>query len=382
MHIILGLSICLVLSPAKMVMAALPPRLSPVCTEQAVDSLLGLPALPEAPASDQLIKKIELGKKLFFDKGLSADGTISCASCHSPERGFIDGLPRAQGIHGELGTRNTPTLVNAIFSDTQFWDGRRDSLESQAMDPLLNPIEHGMIDEAQLVHIIRQDSQYVAVFEKVFAASPETLTATHVAQAIAAYERTLTAGNSPFDRYRYGYEKTALAADALRGLELFRGRAQCGQCHVIGETSALFSDQQFHALGVGFRHLADRLAPEAIRFSKLTATERQSLVQSDPALAELGRFSVTLNPVDLGRFRTPSLRNVAETAPYMHDGSVATLEEAVDLEVYYRSIQASRPLILTPTEKNDLVAFLKALTSPHFKQDPACESAHTQQNRG
>lgn len=144
----------------------------------------------------------------------------------------------------------------------------------------------------------------------------------------------------------------------------------------------MFTDQQFHTLGVGFRYLADRLAPEAIRFAKLTATERQTLVQSDPALAELGRFSVTLNPADLGRFRTPSLRNVAETAPYMHDGSVATLEEAVDLEVYYRGIQASRPLVLTPTEKTDLVAFLKTLTSAHFQQKAACEAAHTQQNRG
>lgn len=204
----------------------------------------------------------------------------------------------------------------------------------------------------------------------------------NVAQAIAAYERTLVAGNSAFDRYHYGHDKTALDAAALRGLELFRGRAQCGQCHVIGETSALFTDQQFHTLGVGFKHLEDRLVPEAIRFAKLTAAERQKLVTSDPASAELGRFSVTLNPADLGRFRTPSLRNVAETAPYMHDGSVATLEEAVDLEVYYRGVEAGHPLILTPSEKTDLVAFLKALTSPHFLQRAACESALPQQNRG
>ncbi|MBD9616070.1 cytochrome-c peroxidase [Pseudomonas sp. PDM07] len=358
------------------------PGLSATCTEQAVDNLLGLPPVPDASSPEHLVEKIQLGKTLFFDKRLSADGSISCASCHNPERGFIDGLPRAQGIHRQLGTRNTPTIVNAAFAETQFWDGRRDSLESQATDPLFNPIEHAVNNEAQLLQTIRQDSQYVSAFEKVFAASPETLTTTQVAQAIAAYERTLVAGNSAFDHYHYGHDKTALAADALRGLELFRGRAQCGQCHVIGDTSALFTDQQFHALGVGFRYLADRLAPEAIRFAKLTATERQTLVQSDPALAELGRFSITLNPVDLGRFRTPSLRNVAETAPYMHDGSVTTLEEAVDLEVYYRGIQASRPLVLTPTEKTDLVAFLKTLTSAHFQQKAACESAHSQQNRG
>lgn len=376
------LSMCLALLPAGTVMADSLPGLSASCTEQAVDNLLGLPPIPDASSPEHLVEKIQLGKTLFFDKRLSADGSISCASCHNPERGFIDGLPRAQGIHRQLGTRNTPTLVNAAFAGTQFWDGRRDSLESQATDPLFNPIEHAVNDETQLLHTIRQDIQYVAAFEKVYAASPETLMATQVAQAIAAYERTLVAGNSAFDRYRYGHDKTALAAEALRGLELFRGRAQCGQCHVIGETSALFTDQQFHALGVGFRYLADRLAPEAIRFANLTATERQTLVQSDPALAELGRFSVTLNPVDLGRFRTPSLRNVAETAPYMHDGSVATLEEAVDLEVYYRGIQASRPLVLTPLEKTDLVAFLKTLTSAHFQQKAACEAAHTQQNRG
>lgn len=376
------LSMCLALLPAGMVMAEPLPGLSATCTEQAVDNLLGLPPVPDASSPEHLVEKIQLGKTLFFDKRLSADGSISCASCHNPERGFIDGLPRAQGIHRQLGTRNTPTIVNAAFAETQFWDGRRDSLESQATDPLFNPIEHAVNNEAQLLQTIRQDSQYVSAFEKVFAASPETLTTTQVAQAIAAYERTLVAGNSAFDHYHYGHDKTALAADALRGLELFRGRAQCGQCHVIGDTSALFTDQQFHALGVGFRYLADRLAPEAIRFAKLTATERQTLVQSDPALAELGRFSITLNPVDLGRFRTPSLRNVAETAPYMHDGSVTTLEEAVDLEVYYRGIQASRPLVLTPTEKTDLVAFLKTLTSAHFQQKAACESAHSQQNRG
>lgn len=377
-----GVSMCLMLLPGTMVMADSALRLSAGCAEQTADHLLGLPAVTEIPLPNHLADKAELGKKLFFDKQLSADGSISCATCHSPERGFIDGLPRAQGIHGQLGTRNTPTLINAAYASTQFWDGRRESLEEQATDPLFNPIEHNVKNEAQLLQTIRQDSYYAAAFKKVFSTAPEALTTTQVAQAISAYERTLVAGNSAFDRYLYGHDKTALATDALRGLALFRGRAQCEQCHVIGETSALFTDQQFHTLGVGFTYLADRLAPAAIQFAKLTATERQALVQSDPASAELGRFSVTLNPIDLGRFRTPSLRNVAETAPYMHDGSVTTLDEAVDLEVYYRGIQANRPLILTPTEKNDLVAFLRTLTSAHFQQDTACESAHTQQNRG
>lgn len=373
---------CLVLLPVGMPMADPLPRFSAACAEQAADNLLGLPSAPGVSSPDHLEEKVQLGKTLFFDKRLSADDSISCASCHIPEHGFIDGLPRAQGIHRQLGTRNTPTLFNAVFAQTQFWDGRRDSLETQATDPLFNSLEHGLRDEAQLLHAIRQDDHYVAAFKKAFAAPPEPLTVAQVAQAMAAYERTLLAGNSAFDRYRYGHDKTALDAAALRGLELFRGRAQCGQCHVIGETSALFTDQQFHTLGVGLKRLEDRLAPEAVRFAKLSEAERQQLVLSDPALAELGRFSVTLKPADLGRFRTPSLRNVAETAPYMHDGSVATLEEAVDLEVYYRGVEAGRPLILTPVEKTDLVVFLKALTSPHFQQRAECEPALPQQNRG
>ncbi|WP_338525217.1 cytochrome c peroxidase [Pseudomonas batumici] len=382
MRIVHCLSMCLVLVPVGMPIADPLPLSSATCSEQTAENLLGLPPVPGDSSPDHLTEKVQLGKTLFFDKRLSADGSISCASCHHPEQGFIDGLPRAQGLHRQLGTRNTPTLINAVFAQTQFWDGRRDSLETQATDPLFNPIEHGLRDEAQLLHVIRQDDHYVAAFEKAFAVPPETLTVAHVAQSIAAYERTLVAGNSAFDRYLYGHDKTALDAAALRGLELFRGRAQCGQCHVIGQTSALFTDQQFHTLGVGLKRLEDRLAPEAVRFAQLTAAERQQRVLSDPDLAELGRFSVTLKPTDLGRFRTPSLRNVAETAPYMHDGSVATLEEAVDLEVYYRGVEAGHPLILTPSEKNDLVAFLKALTSPRFKQRAECESAPPQQNRG
>jgi len=166
------LSMCLVLLRADMVMADPLPRLSAACTEQAADNLLGLPPVPGVSSPDHLAEKVQLGKSLFFDKRLSADGSISCASCHNPEHGFIDGLPRAQGIHRQLGTRNTPTLFNAVFAQTQFRDGRRDSLETQATDPLFNPIEHGLLDKAQLLHAIRQDDHYVAAFKK--AAIPMT----------------------------------------------------------------------------------------------------------------------------------------------------------------------------------------------------------------
>lgn len=157
---------------AGMVTAAPLPQLPAACTEQATENLLGLPPVPGASEPDHQAEKIQLGKTLFFDKRLSADDSISCASCHIPEHGFIDGLPRAQGIHRQLGTRNTPTLFNAVFSKTQFWDGRRDSLEMQATDPLFNPIEHGLRDEAQLLHAIQQDDHYRAAFEKAFAAPP------------------------------------------------------------------------------------------------------------------------------------------------------------------------------------------------------------------
>ena len=331
---------------------------------------LGLPVLtypadnPPAPA------KIALGKQLFHDKRLSVDGTTSCATCHIADKAFTDGLPVAQGIAGQRGTRNTPTLWNVAFEKNFFWDGRRATLEEQIKDPFINPREHGFTDHDQVVQFIQRDLAYRQAFKKSFSISAKAITIDHVAQAIASFVRTLIAGDSPFDRYYYGGDKKALSPSAMRGLELFQGRARCAQCHLIGETSALLADNQFHSLGVGYDKIEPRLAEITLRMAKRGEQPLDHAILGEADISELGRFVVTLNPQDIAKFRTPSLRNVALTAPYMHDGSVATLEEAVNLELYYRGIESGQPLILIAQEKSDLLDFLKALTSP-AAQTPA-----------
>ena len=185
-----------------------------------------------------------------------------------------------------------------------------------------------------------------------------------VGLALAAYVRTLNAGNTPVDRYLYGGDKDALNPAQRRGLELFRGNAQCSTCHTIGEREALFTDHGYHSHSIGFAGIVEKLPKLTEKLAKSNSEERGQLVIADPDIAALGRFVVTLDPQDIGRFKTPSLRNVALTAPYMHDGSIATLDAAVTHEVYYRGRQMGRPLILTPSEKQDLIDFLQALTSP------------------
>lgn len=324
---------------------------------------LGLPALPAATDNPLSARQISLGKTLFQDKRLSADGTVSCASCHQPGQAFADGLALARGVGRRLGTRNTPSIINAAFLATQFWDGRRDTLEAQVQDPLLNPTEHGLRNAAQLVDIVRRDPHYRTRFRQAFGRANGSITVENVARAIAAFERTLIAGDSPFDRHAYGHDQAALSEAAGRGLTLFRGRAKCESCHQIGPTSAMLTDNRFHSLGVGFKKIEPRLAEMTLALARSGGHNIDHAILSQADIAELGRFVVTHDPADIGRFKTPSLRNVALTAPYMHDGSVATLAEAVDLEVYYRGIAANRPLVLTPQEKADLVEFLKALTS-------------------
>jgi cytochrome c peroxidase len=195
-----------------------------------------------------------------------------------------------------------------------------------------------------------------------------------VAKAIASFERTLIAANSPFDLYYYQRDRSALAAEAIRGLDLFRGRAGCATCHTIGEHSALFTDNLYHRVGVGEGLIEHDLAAAAREVVDATPEALDRLITSDSKVAALGRFVVTKDPKDIGLFKTPSLRNVALTAPYMHDGSVETLAAALDVEVYYRGLEASRPLILTPRERTDLIAFLNSLTSPvatSYPHDPA-----------
>lgn len=332
-------------------------------TAMARDATLGLPTPAFANDDAQRAARVTLGSQIFFDTRLSGDGTISCATCHQPKKAFTDGRAVARGIQGRTGTRNTPSLWNVSFMTSLFWDGRRTTLEQQARDPLVNPREHGA-RAPQLLATIRTDEHYRVEFLNAFGVRADAIELEHVGMALAAFQRSLQASDSPFDRHLYRHDKQALDAAAARGLALFRGRAQCASCHLIGERSALFTDQQFHSLGVGLQTISRDLPKLATSVAVMSAPELDRAISDNADIAALGRYLVTKNPRDIGKFKTPSLRNVALTAPYMHDGSVATLIEAVEFELYYRGIESGQPLILTPTEKNDLLAFLRALTSP------------------
>lgn len=321
-------------------------------------------AVPAPAASSPALA--ELGRKLFFDTRLSADGKTSCASCHQPDKAFQDGLAKARGAFGQVGTRNTPSLLHVGLQQTLFWDGRRSRLSEQAIDPLLNPREHALGSESQLESRLAGLQDYAplvsAATDRRSQEQPR-LTAL-IGQALAAFEQTLSDGESAFERFKYRGDDSALSPAAKRGWLLFSGRAQCTGCHQVGNTApVLLTDHGFHALPA--QRTASALGDLVNRFEALMHAGQapDRVLLSDDELAALGRFVVTEDPLDIGAFKTPSLRNVALTAPYMHDGSVATLQEAVELEIYYRSTQDGRPLILTDDEKSDLVAFLNALTS-------------------
>jgi cytochrome c peroxidase len=276
--------------------------------------------------------KVELGRLLYFDPRLSKDGTVSCASCHNPFHGFADPAATSKGVGGKLGGRNSPTVINRLFSKEQFWDGRAQDLEEQAHGPLVNPVEMSMPSHAEVVKHCKAVPGYRPYFEKAFG-SPE-ISMPRIAQAIASYERTVVSGNSPFDRYTAG-DKDAMSAAAARGMEVFNTKANCRVCHA----GFNFTDESFHNLGVGM----------------------------DKPKPDLGRYEVSKAESEKGAFKTPTLRDVAQTAPYMHDGSELTLTEVVEL--YNRGgvknkwlSKEIKPLNLTQQEVRDLVAFLQALS--------------------
>jgi cytochrome c peroxidase len=326
---------------------------------------MGLP--PQQNETGTATALEQVGKQLFMDKRLSIDGSMSCGTCHVPGRHFTDGLPRARGLGGRTLSRRTPSLLNVAYATTLFWDGRAADLVAQIRTPLLGPIEHGMPTELAVAKIVQSDAGYADALERLLGVHKASISIVEVGAALAAYERTLLSADSPFDRYVYGHDAKALSPAALRGLALFRGQAQCVSCHTIGEKSALLTDQEFHASPLPLPEptlarlgeLADKVA--ALR--KRSETDAlNALVASDQNIAALGRFVVTLNPKDIGCFKTPSLRNVALLGPYMHDGSVQTLAQAIELELYGRSAR-NYPLVLTEDERADLLHFLEALTS-------------------
>lgn len=331
----------------------------------------GAKAVAPVPVVGQRVNRdsavIQLGQTLFFDERLSRDGSTSCATCHQATRYFSDGLATSRGVGGAVGSRNAPSLLNVARADSQFWDGRAQTLEEQALAPMLNPREMAMADLDAVVDAVRRAPEYPRLFAEAYdVPRKEDIRIDLIARALSAYERSLTLADSPFDRQVFGGQIGTLSPQAERGRQLFMGSAACASCHVVGQDNASFTDNRFHSLSIGLQQIASRLAPLTLQVAELRRQGRSpdAIVLADRDFAALGRFVVTMDPVDLGAFRTPSLRNVAQTAPYMHDGSVATLEEAVDDEVYYRSSESGRPLLLTPSERADLVAFLRSLTTP------------------
>lgn len=321
------------------------PAATPIGTPIQIVAPLGLPAVPIPADNPPTAETVALGRSLYYDTALSVDNTVSCASCHDPKSGFSDGKQFSDGVRGQKGNRNSPTVFNAAYFTTQFWDGRVPSLEKQAEGPVENPVEMAHTLKGVEKRLMA-DPTYRAEFKKAFGA--DVITYEMVEKAIASFERTVVSGNSPFDRYMYGGDKKALSASAKRGFEVFRNpkKGNCAVCHTVEEKYALFTDNEFHNLGVGV---------------KLGIT-------GETELTDLGRFKVTNVETDKGAFKTPSLRNIALTAPYMHDGSHKNLKEVIDFYVGGGNSNAYRdkeihPLdFLTGQELADLQEFLKSLT--------------------
>lgn len=290
-----------------------------------------LPTVVPIPSSNlNYSAKIELGKQLYFDGRLSKNNAISCAFCHNPGTGFADPRQTSIGVGGGVGGRQSPTVYNTGLNHVQFWDGRARSLEEQAIGPIHNPVEMAETHEhvvAKLGKIKGYQQQFRAVFGT-------DVNLQGIAEAIAAYERTVLSTNSAFDKYVLGEQK-AMDEAAVRGLGLFKGKARCILCH----NGPNFTDNQFHNLGVP---------------------------QVGPMKEDLGRFAVSRAEKDRGAFKTPTIRSITETAPYMHDGAFKTLEEVVEFLDQGGGSNPNlsplvKPLNLTAEEKSDLVTFLKAL---------------------
>jgi cytochrome c peroxidase len=293
-------------------------------------------SVPIPPTNLNYKAKVELGKQLYFDGRLSKNGAISCAFCHNPGTGFADPRQTSVGIGGGVGGRQAPTVYNTGFNHVQFWDGRAGSLEEQAIGPIHNPIEMGETHE-NVVAKLGKIKGYQRQFQAVFGAD---VNLQGIAEAIAAYERTVLSTDSDFDKYVTG-NKQAMTESAVRGMAVFRGKGRCVLCH----NGPNFTDNQFHNLGVP---------------------------QVGPMKEDLGRYYVTRDERDKGAFKTPTLRSIAETAPYMHDGAFATLEAVVDfLDEGGGPNSNLSPLVkklgLSKEEKADLVEFLKALSGEPVK---------------
>lgn len=342
-------------------------------------------SLSVPPGQEPSPDKVALGDKLFNDKRLSVDNTVSCATCHDPARGFVDHKALSEGIKKQHTARNSPTVLNAMFNATQFWDGRAATLEDQAKLPILNPAEMGQKTPEDVVAKVKAIPEYAATFRRVF---NREVNYDDLAHAIASFERTQFAGEAPFDRFILG-ESNAINPSARRGWALFNGKGRCSECHAGNAANPLFSDQKFHNIGIA-AHKQDfpQLAKQALTVLR-TGDEKQidELAISSNKFTELGRFLVTKNQNDIGAFKTPTLRNVAITGPYMHDGSMETLWDVVD---HYNKGGIPNPFLdggmqrlgLSESEIDDLVAFMQSLTTARFAAFSQKENARQKTLKG
>jgi cytochrome c peroxidase len=313
----------------------------PVGKPVTIKAPLGLPPVPIPADNLPTAETIALGRRLYYDTALSVDNTVSCATCHSPAMGFTDDKPVSNGVQNKTGTRSAPTVINSAYSTLQFWDGRAPSLEAQAAGPMANPVEMAHTLPG-VVERLQKDASYREEFKKAW--GTDQITIDMVTKSIASFERTVLSGDSPFDRFYYGGDKKAMSASAQRGLKVFVNpkRGNCAVCHTIGTKYALFTDNKFHNIGIG-------------------ADTRGEFVDT-------GRYSQTKNDADMGAFKTPTLRNCAQTGPYMHDGSMPDLKAVID---HYIGGGNSNPHLdkqihvldfLTGQEREDLLEFMKSLT--------------------
>jgi cytochrome c peroxidase len=319
--------------------------------------------------------KAKLGDMIFDEKRVSADNSVACNTCHSPRNGFTTHTPTSRGAGDRIGKRNAPSILNAMFYKSMFWDGRATSLEEQSTLPILNPVEMGQKDPKDVVAKLAAIPEFVEAFQKVFGRPPNW---EDIGKALGAFERTRLSTEAPFDRFLHGDEK-ALSASQQRGWTLFTGKARCGSCHTYDPALPLFGDNSFHNTGVAagkqeFNQLAKRATESAAAANK--AEVDTLALETD--YSDLGRFLVTRKREDIGAFKTPFLRDVLLTGPYMHDGSLETLWDVI--EFFSKGGERNpfldaemKPLGLTASEVDDLVNFLGALTSDRFADLRAAE---------
>lgn len=331
---------------------------------------LGLPALAPSPFGMHTAAEVTLGRRLFFDRRLSLNGTFSCAMCHLPAQGFSSHeLATSVGLEGRSVRRNAPSLYNVAYAKRLFHDGRDTLLEEQIWSPLLAHNEMANPSVGFVMDTLRRIPTYQAEFQSVFEQSPNV---SNLGKALAAYQRSLNAGDSNFDRWHFGGQESAVSASAKRGFKLFTGKANCSSCHRLETDSALFSDWELHNTGTGYLNsMGAKPKTQRVQAAPGVFIEVDMAIidgVSEPAPADLGRYEITQDPADRWKYRTPSLRNVALTAPYMHDGSMRSLGEVL---AFYNdggvpSVNLSpliKPLALSTTEQKDLEAFMRSLTS-------------------